>query len=136
MSTRTVRATSTVEITETGVAATRRRMKASKTPIIVSERKRVSIPLTDTATLKWWSLQHDVATSLRLLILEEVAAHGYTDRLDRIAAAATSTAMPAAPTADPRDAEIARLLVELEDLRLKIGPLLPFLPGLVDDIVV
>lgn len=107
----------------------------------VSVRKRVSIPATDTATLAWWDAQDDVATSLRLMILEEVAAYGYADRLARIVVpvqpAASQAATSSASTgSDPRDEEIARLRLQLADLHAKVGPLLPFLPGLVDDLVV
>jgi hypothetical protein len=107
-------------------------------------RKRISIPVVDADTLAWWEAQQNVSFSLRVMILEEVGAHGYADRIARIARPAASAAMPqpaampvppqaATPapsaTGDPRDEEIARLNAELEDLKAKCGPFLPFLMG-------
>lgn len=102
-------------------------------------RKRISIPVVDADTLAWWEAQQNVSFSLRVMILEEVGAHGYADRIARIARPAAPSgppapaATPAPPassaTGDPRDVEIARLNAELEDLKAKCGPFLPFLMG-------
>jgi len=110
-------------------------------------RKRISIPVVDADTLAWWEAQQNVSFSLRVMILEEVGAHGYADRIARIARP-TAPSGPPAPAAtpvppqpatpvrpassvagDPRDEEIARLNAELEDLKAKCGPFLPFLMG-------
>lgn len=89
-------------------------------------RKRVSAPQSDLLFRAWWDSQDKPSLSVRMLIHEEIATHGLTDRVNRIGASAVTTATAPATAADSRNAELAALRQELADLKEKVGPLLPF----------
>lgn len=42
-------------------------------------RTRLSIPAADVSTIRWLGVQENVSASLRLLVREHIARHGYTD---------------------------------------------------------
>jgi hypothetical protein len=60
-------------------------------------RKRISIPQSDTGTQDWWDAQRDPATSIRLLILQEVSANGFVDRVNKFGTRPSSAPVAAAP---------------------------------------
>ncbi|MCI4659754.1 hypothetical protein [Cryobacterium zhongshanensis] len=66
------------------------RITESRGPV----RRRVNIPQSDVKTQDWWDAQGDVSTSLRLLVLEEVAAHGIVDRVNRTGSRRVQAAVP------------------------------------------
>lgn len=49
----------------------------------VPMRPRFSIPAADTSTSRWWLLQDDPGTSVRMLIRDEIERNGYTDYVNR-----------------------------------------------------
>lgn len=95
-------------------------------------RKRVQFPTSDLVVAAWLEAQENLSVSIRLLIHDEVAAHGTHDRVNRIgsgAAGAQSNAAPApSPTSPvPGASDIAAFLARVEDLRTTFSPLLSHL---------
>ena len=79
-------------------------------------RKRVSVPPSDSVVLDWWAAQTDPGISVRLLIHEEVQAHGSIDRVNRIGLHRPDPSP--SPTLPPSGAssEIASALAQLHTL--------------------
>lgn len=85
-------------------------------------RKRFSYPASDHIVSDWIEAQDNLSLSLRLMIHDEVKAHGLQDRVNRVGAPAANPAV--SPSPDMSEAEaIARLLAQ-DNIRDLIGPLL------------
>ncbi|WP_311245401.1 MULTISPECIES: hypothetical protein [unclassified Microbacterium] len=90
-----------------------------------SVRRRVSIPPSDSVVLDWWDTQVDPGLSVRLLIHEEVQAHGLVDRMNRIGASAAPQTAPAATAAAGTTIpdHVAAAIAQIRSLNDHWGPL-------------
>lgn len=57
-------------------------------------RRTVSVPLSDTSVDQWWDAQHNPSASVRRLIREHIATHGFDDVDNRPVAPRTVESEP------------------------------------------